>query len=293
MNSLNTAITFASSIISLKLGDIVKDVYPDPKDDITPLKTIGTIFGAILGAVPFTGTLATVAGGANKGLEFILSRAAPPASPDKFLAWSNVASSMADVLQDYQAVVATSIRNVIDAEIDDPTNGISGVVKGGDFLGVSQNFTQTDLQSVVIDALTMNALGMALQAQGIFIARFFTIETCKGEAAADLCAPEGDFFTKWIMIKRTKSDFSTPQDDIVQTLIDKYGMTKEQVLKGPTDCFDANNKKQLVSPFEQGIPPDPKANCVFNLLVCDLPPDPLRRKGIVDFCRDDQGLPGV
>ena len=292
MNSLNTAITFASSIVSLKLGQIVTDVYPDPKDDITPLKNIGTIFGAILGAVPFTGTLATTTGAVNKGLAFVLSRASPPAVPDKFLAWTNLASSMGDILQEYQATVSTSIKNSLDAEVDDPTNGINAVIKGGDFLGVSQNFTQSDLQKVVIDSITMNAIGLALQAQKIFIGRFNNAESCRDDAAADLCSNEdGGGTTQFSMLKRTGDKNATPQDDIAQTLMDKYGMTKEQILKGPTECFDTNGQKQLVNPLEQGgIPADPKAPCVYNLLVCDVPQDPTGRTGIIEACTTQKGL---
>lgn len=125
MNGLNTAITFASSIISLRLGEIVQDVYPDPKDDITPLKNIGSMFSSILGVIPFTGAVATGASVVNGGLGFVLKRATPPASPDRFLAWSNIGKSMSDVLSDFQRTVSDSLDNSLDAVIDDPTNGIS------------------------------------------------------------------------------------------------------------------------------------------------------------------------
>jgi hypothetical protein len=125
MNGLNTAITFASSIISLKLGQIVQDVYPDPKDDITPLKNVGSMVSSVLSIIPFTGAVASAAGAVNNGLGFVLAHATPPEPVNKFLAWSNVANSMGDVIKDFQATVSNSIDAILDAEIDNPTNGIS------------------------------------------------------------------------------------------------------------------------------------------------------------------------
>lgn len=73
--------------------------------------------------------------------------------------------------------------------------------------------------------------------------------------------------------------------------MNNYGMTKQQMLKGPTDCFDNNGKKHLTNPFNQGLPLDAKAECVFNLLVCDRDiSTEWEAMGIVDFCRQKRGL---
>jgi hypothetical protein len=294
MNSLNTALAFASSILSLQLGEIVTDVYPNPADNITPLKNIGSIFGAVLGVVPFTGPVATVVGAVNGGLSFVLGRVKPPAPADKFLAWSNVAASMGDVVQEYQGIVSNSIKSILDAEIDEPTNGINTILKGGAFLGLSQNFTQTDLQKVVVDSITMNAIGMALQAQKIFITRFFNRKSCNpDDVANELCKQNdgSDTFTIWTMLKRDSDDNAQPQTDIAKVLLEKYGMTKEQMLKGPTDCFDTNGKKQLTNAFDAGgLPSDAKAPCVYNVLVCDIDVAAGSNGGIVPFCSGSFGL---
>jgi len=296
MNGLNTAINFAASIISLKLPEIVQDFYPDPKDDITPLKNIGSMFSAILGVIPFTGPVATGAGVVKGGLSFVLARAQPPKPIDRFLAWSNVASSTGDIVKEYQATIATTIKNILDAPIDDPNNGINGVLKGGEFLGLSQNFTQTDLQNQVIDAITLNAVGLALQAQGVFINRLFNTKACRGdEDAGTLCRMnDGDAGTSttWIMTKKQdRHDNAANLADIAQKIMDKHGLTKDQMLKGPTDCFDANGKNQLTNPFDtDSLPADPKGQCVFNLLICDSDTQNPCGKGIVECCRD-KGLP--
>jgi hypothetical protein len=296
MNSLNTAIIFSSSILSLRLGEIVTDLMPDPVDNITPLKTIGSIFGAVLSMVPFTGQIAQASGLLNSGLGFVLARVQPPLPADKFLAWSNVASSMSDIVSAYQASVSDTIETILNAEIDDAKNGINGVVAGGGFLGVAQNFTQSDLQKVVVEGITNNAIGMALQAQKIFITRFSRRKACNpDEADNTLCIQDAGqaTFTMWMLLKADGKGNAQPQSDIAKTMMDKYGFTKEQVLKGPTDCFDGNGKKQLANPVAVfgALPSDAKAPCVMNVLVCDI--DVAKgtgNKGIVDFCREDFGL---
>ncbi|KAH8688914.1 hypothetical protein GQ44DRAFT_744878 [Phaeosphaeriaceae sp. PMI808] len=271
MNALNTAITFASSIISLKLSEIVTDVYPDAKDDITPLKNLGSIFGAVLGIIPFTGPIATGVGLANSGLGFVLGRVKPPKPADKFIAWTNVASSVGDLVRDYQATVSNTIKAILDAPIDNPDNGINAVLKGGGFLGVSQNFTQTDIQDKVIDAITMNAIGLALQAQKIFIHRLPNLPDCDGviEDAAFTCRQDegAETFTGLSMLRADKNANAVRQTDLAQKLMDKYGMSQEQILKSPADCFDLNNQKQLTNAFDTDtLPTDPKGPCVFNLI---------------------------
>ncbi|KAM5342310.1 hypothetical protein ACJ41O_013276 [Fusarium nematophilum] len=49
MNSVNTAISFASSIMSLYLPGMVSGLCPKPRDDITPLKDFYKMFNAVLG----------------------------------------------------------------------------------------------------------------------------------------------------------------------------------------------------------------------------------------------------
>ncbi|XP_014562452.1 hypothetical protein COCVIDRAFT_10862 [Bipolaris victoriae FI3] len=164
MNSLNTAVTFASSIISLKLGEVVADVYPDPKDDITPLKNIGSMVSSVLGVISFTGAVASTVTAVNGGLGFALRRATPPTPPDRFVAWTNLGQTMSDVLSDFQRFISDSLDRSLNAVVDDPTDGINELIKGGGFLGVSENFTQSDLQTIVTESITRHAIGLALQA---------------------------------------------------------------------------------------------------------------------------------
>ena len=66
--------------------------------------------------------------------------------------------------------------------------------------------------------------------------------------------------------------------------MDKYGLTKDDFLDAPTKCYDDNGEKQLTDPFGAGISLDPKARCVFNVLVCDLSLNQFPNTGIIDAC---------
>ncbi|RMZ71185.1 hypothetical protein GMOD_00005704 [Pyrenophora seminiperda CCB06] len=260
MNSLNTAITFATSIIGLKLGEIVADVYPDPKDDVTSMVSLGRLFSATLGSVPFTGGLATGVNAGINGFGYVLTRVQPPAPTDKFVAWSKVSSSVGDIAQQYQAVVSRVVTQTLDSPVDDPNVGIMGIIKGGPFLGTSRNFTQEDLSKQVIDTITLNSIGLALQAQKIFIVRFKLrppVE-CKERDEANVC--NGD-----INYTLTKNDDgrATSMIDIAKVLLTKYGFTKDSLLVAPTVCFDKNAK--LINPMLDNQPVNPKTPCLFNL----------------------------
>ena len=152
---------------------------------------------------------------------------------------------------------------------------------------MSENFTQSDLQDIVSESITRHAIGLALQAQKIFVFRNGKIESCQ-EDSSKLCSDNGDgTFTVRLLTQSDGDGNALDKSDICDTLTSKYGFTKEEILKGPTDCFDANDKQQLTNPFEKGLPADPKAPCVFNILTCNV--DAPTGEGITDRCRA-QGL---
>lgn len=294
MNSMNTAIGFAGSILSLKIPQIVQDVFPDPIDNITPLGNMVSIIGGVLSVVPVTGAISTAASASMQfGLDFVNSRLLPPTPTDRFLVWSDIASSIADVVREYQAVLSSSMTAILNAAIDDPNNGINKIISKGTFLGVSQNFTQTDLQRAVVDSITMNALGLALQAQKVFVVRYFNVRDCRTQSEDSICVKNdgSQTFTVWALIRSLGKGRADSTVDLSKILMNKYGMTKLEFLKGPTDCYDNNGKKQLTNPFNRGMPLDPKAPCVFNLLVCDKDSSGDRLNiGLIEYCQKHQGL---
>ena len=95
------------------------------------------------------------------------------------------------------------------------------------------------------------------------------------------------------MLKADGDANAESQDDFAKTLMDKYGMTKEQILIAPTACFDANNKQQFANPFGNALPLNKDAQCLFNLAVCGKGDgDWDNNEGIVDNCRKN-GVPGI
>lgn len=169
MNSVNTAVSFASSILSLKLPGIVSDFLPETVENTTPLQTVIRMFTTVLGLVPLTGPIATGRNAVNQGLGFLLASLTPPEATDKFVQWSNVAGSLSQVGGDYQSTVSSTIDKIIQANPLDPDLGIASLLSGGNFLGVTQNFTSSDLQSGVDSALTRAAIAAAITASGTYV----------------------------------------------------------------------------------------------------------------------------
>ncbi|KAF6834205.1 hypothetical protein CMUS01_06230 [Colletotrichum musicola] len=271
MNSLNTAITFASSIMSLTLPGIVKDFYPNPQDDVTDLKDITRIFSGALSIIPFTGPLSTAAGVISSTSSFIFSNIKVPEPTNLFLKWSDVSTSLGTVVQQWQSALSDSFQNTIDAQVN-ITGGISQVIRGGKFLGTSRNVTETDIQKEISKSMQLYTIGLDLQAQKVFVFRtapFINGEQCEEKTAGEFCAPDADGNSrKYLLMQRTGGKNSASRDDAMQLLIDKYGMTKQQVTKDVADCQDAAGGKQVQYPFGNMLPVDSSTKCIFNLQVC-------------------------
>ncbi|KAF6809207.1 hypothetical protein CSOJ01_07085 [Colletotrichum sojae] len=272
MNSVNTAITFASSILSLVLPEVVTDLYPDPKDDVTPLKDAIRMFTSVLGVVPLTGTVAKAGSALSGGLNYINGNLQPPDATDKFLAWSSLSSTMSTVVRDFQNAVADSIKTTIDAPVNQIQGGIGNALLKGQFLGTHQNITQQDIQDQVIDSFRIRAAALALQAQKVFIARGRGGDNVcsRDPGAAGICITGDDGVdTSYNLLKLDSKGNAEPQVDIANTLTSKYGLTKENIITDVTKCFDDNGKVQLADGFDKSLPLDSKTPCLFILNVCD------------------------
>lgn len=284
MNSLNTAISFASSIIGQTLPGIVSDLYKDPEDNVTPLQTMIKAVTTVAGIVPFADKIASLTQTTLiAGVSYTSGLIKPPAPVDKFLAWSDVSTSMADVIKEYQASITTALQKVLDTPVGDK-GGINEQLSGGRFLGVNQNFTQAELQSKMIESFKVYSIGLALQAQKIFITRAVDVEgPChedEGQDASSMCIDNGNgLITRLAIVKLDRHENQNPVDDIAQTLIGKYSFTKEYMVVNPAKCFDDNGKKQLADPFGSSLPLDSQTLCLFNLGVCDSDPD------MIEICR--------
>ncbi|KAF4341200.1 hypothetical protein FBEOM_4858 [Fusarium beomiforme] len=286
MNSMNTAITFSSNIISLKLPEIVSDLYPSPKDDVTPMQLVTRAITSTMGLIPFAGGLDVVKDTFTTTVNYVLTVVKPPTT-DKFLQWSNVASSLGGVIQDYQAAVSDSIKKIIDTPVAD-AGGIYEQLQGGRFLGISQNFTQSALQKQMIDSFTLYSIGLALQAQKIFVLRMTNIQRKHDDTSASYALDSGDgTFTEYSLMQAGDNDNAMVMLDIGDKLSNKYSLPKERWLSDVVKCWEGNDKKQLADGFGDFLPIDPATPCLLNMNVCDLRAVEWGSKGIIQRCRDD------
>lgn len=291
MNSLNTAITFASTIVGLTLPSIVSDLYPKPADNITPLKNAVRLFTTVLGVVPFTGAVSTANSVFTGGINYVSSVINPPAAADLFVNWGDISASLATVVTDYQAAVSTGFQNVINAPVNG-SGGINDIISNGDFFGVSQNVSQADLQKAVTSSIQTYSIGLVFQAQKIFLSRTQATGACRnftewGNAAICINNSDGTF-AQYIMTQSDSHGNANPVTDQCDLLVSKYGMTQEQILLGPAACKDANGGKQLTDPLDSALPLDSTTQCLFNVIVCDSTDDAVD-DGTVGDCRK-QGL---
>lgn len=291
MNSLNTAVDFASSIIGLTLPGIVSDFFPNPVDNVTPLKDIGKVFTAVLSIVPFTGAIKTASNVVTGGLQFVLGEVTPPAEPNLFLDWSDISTSVAKLVQDYQSAVSTSATNALNAQVNSSA-GINSIISGGTFLGVSQNFTQENIQSQIINSTTVLAISLTLQAQKMFVFRTTATESCdtdSGIGLSQFCVNTASGSTSYLLTQSDSHGNANNLDSVADLLVNKYGISQQQFLVGPASCKDANNGTQLTDPFFGSVPLDPTTTCLFNLLVCEDTIGDATNIGIVEDCQN-QGL---
>ncbi|KAH6676989.1 hypothetical protein F5X68DRAFT_246065 [Plectosphaerella plurivora] len=276
MNSLNTAVSFAASIMALEMPEVINDFWPKPVDDATPMKDVYAMITLGLSVVPFTGVMAKAAAVPKGVVSFLSGQLKPPTPPDLFVKWSDVASSISTAVKDYQAAISNSLKATLAAEVQDATSGINGVLSGGGFLGVAQNFTQSDMQANIIESMKLRSIALALQAQGAFIYRGDGGCFNSNNDASKFCATVDG--KEWQYSLRMGED---EQVKIAQKIVDKYGISGEVFLKGPSDCFD-EHKVQLFTP--EFLPVDPKSPCIFNLPVCTFNGDTFPGRTIQENC---------
>lgn len=199
----------------------------------------------------------------------------PPEPRDNFVAWSDIAGQMGNVVADYQAQVADSFRAIIDAPVDDANAGIFKIVARGAFLGQSRNVTQAEVQKNLIDSFKVYGAALALQAQGLQLSVADNTNpqngnSCRATAEhfgiAASCREDGNGAFRQVVLV-DKDGFA--QNDIMQTLIDKYGISQDMATQDAVDCINAGTP----DPTGDTVPLDPKTPCLFTLPL--QPPAPL------------------
>lgn len=183
---------------------------------------------------------------------------------------------MGNVVADYQAQVAASFRAIIDAPVDDANAGIFKIVSRGAFLGESRNVTQAEVQKNLIDSFKVYGAALALQAQGFQLSVADNTNpdngnSCRDSAAhfgvAASCREDGNGAFRQVVLV-DKDGFA--QSDIMQTLIDKYGVSQDMATQDAVDCINAGTP----DPTGDTVPLDPKTPCLFTLPLQQPPPFP-------------------
>ncbi|KZL83071.1 hypothetical protein CI238_09311 [Colletotrichum incanum] len=277
VNNLNLAVTYTATILSLKLAKVVDDLWPAQKDNVTPMKQFLAWVNGILNAFPTTAVFGAVAGGiasATQGGNIIASgMMVPPSAGDQFLRWGDLSSQMGSKIDEYKKAIGTYAKNVIDAPISDSQWGINKVLSGGAFLTRDKNITQDDFDSWMYQTVSINAMALLMQAQNVYIIRTFNKTDCEDKSEAILCELQpSNKWTEW-RFQRRESEDDVPENRLAKKLIQTYGLRKEEILKGPTDCFDSHDYEQLTNPWEtvseKGVGLDPIQLCNFNVNVCN------------------------
>ncbi|TDZ30284.1 hypothetical protein C8035_v003121 [Colletotrichum spinosum] len=305
VNNINQAITYTAAILSLKLSRLVSDLWPKPKDNVTPMKMAISWINGILNAFPITAVVtaataktvaaaAAAAAAAGKAASVVTPAVViggtaaavmggniiasgmmiPPSAGEPHVRWTAIADQMGTVIDAYKQSVGEYAGRIIDAPINEPQWGINSILKDGKYLVRDSNFTQNDIDNWMYQTIHVNAMGLILQAQNVFIYRVFNLTSCEEGhySSAFYCkrAPNGSW-TKY-RLQKMGSDDMVPEHKLATKLQQTYNMTKEDIFVGPSTCLEENDYEQLVNPWENMAPDgmlfDPLTTCNFNLQVC-------------------------
>ncbi|KAK1585858.1 uncharacterized protein LY79DRAFT_518018 [Colletotrichum navitas] len=281
VNNLHLAVTYTVAILSMKLPTLVNTLWPKPKDTATKAKIALAWINGIINAFPVTATFGAVTGSigaAIQGNNIITSSMLQPPAPDQqYLKWSAIADQLSTQLNDYKGAIGQYAKTIIDAPINDTRFGVNSVLHGGKYLTRGRNFTQDDIEKWMYGTVSVNAMGLLLQAQNVYIIRTFNLSSCslgKYYTSAFFCQQQpNNLWTRYRLQKRGSLD-PVPEHRIASTLQETYNLTKEDIFLGPTKCFDTHNYEQLYNPWEtplaSGVLLDPLAPCNFNVNVCNM-----------------------
>ncbi|KAJ0159822.1 hypothetical protein CTA2_9042 [Colletotrichum tanaceti] len=275
INNLNLALTYMATILSLKLGAIVNDLWPVKQDNISPWKMAIGWMNGIINAFPTTWLFGAVYGGIASGVQGVGIVAGGmlvvPTGASQFIRWSDIANQMGSEIDNYKKAIGAYAKAVMDAPIDDPKWGINKVLRGGRFLARDNNITLDDIDRWMYQTIATNAMGAIMQARNVYVIRTFNLTLCYPTPYAIMCELQPNNKYTEHRLQRKKKDRA--ENELAKKLIETHGLTQEQVLKGPAECFDANDYQQLTNPWEAltetGIQEGAIEKCNFNLNVCN------------------------
>ncbi|KAK1979669.1 hypothetical protein LZ30DRAFT_596388 [Colletotrichum cereale] len=282
VNNLNLAMTYTVAILGMRLSEMVHQLWPKAKDNVTGMKMAMAWMNGVLNAIPITALFGAVpAGVANAlvGNNIIMGgMIMAPASDGEFVRWTAIGEQLAKKLDDYKKAISQYSRNIIDAPINDPKWGINTVLQGGNYLVRNKNFTQDDIENWMYKTVSINAMGMLLQAQNVYIIRTLNLTDCDANKyyykSAFYCHQQPNGLWTRYRLQKKGSDDPVPEHQLATKLQEVYGLTKEDIFLGPATCFETHDYEQLVNPWEtvssSGVIFDAMQPCNFNLNICTM-----------------------
>ncbi|KAL1901763.1 hypothetical protein Cpir12675_000272 [Ceratocystis pirilliformis] len=286
MNAVLQGSEAASNILIEILPGMAADLYLQDGGSTVATKDLYPLFNTILGVISFakpspgTNTATPTASGTpslntsdttatlgQTGLdstEFIIEALQPSLPEGETTSWTNMTNHLPVIMADYIDQISLTLQDVIDKPINEPAGGLASVLQGGSFLGLSEDFSQEDLGSTAGPALKVWAAALMLRSQGFMISvanhTSNAADTCVGSDTAigssSLCIDNGP--ENWTMATLVDKGYH-PQNGIMDILVSKYGLTREQVTHKALAC-DPN-----VDYFGGVLPLDPQAKCLFVL----------------------------
>ncbi|KAL5631007.1 hypothetical protein BROUX41_000879 [Berkeleyomyces rouxiae] len=274
MNAVLQGSEVANNILNEILPAMVTDLYPQGDTSTVLTQDLYTLYNTVLSAIyfitpPTTQTSTEQPGTAENqtaitNTQFVLEALQPTIPEGETTAWTNLTTHLPVVMEDYMDQISMTLQDIIDKPIDEVDGGLAAVLKGGAFLGTAQDFTQEELSSATGPSMQVYAAALMLRSQGFQLSvanqTSNNAGSCKDKDVAigssSVCVDNGP--QDWTMSTLVDKNFY-PQNGIMDVLVSKYGLTREQITHEALAC-DPN-----ADYFGGMLPLDPKTQCLFVL----------------------------
>ncbi|CAH7688587.1 hypothetical protein PPACK8108_LOCUS23562, partial [Phakopsora pachyrhizi] len=314
-NEMYQATAFAMEIVLGLSSSIVNEVAFHELDYLAIEGTLLGLFAGLCGAIPgflyppafgFFGPKIWpfIQGGTGliAGLAWTYHNIYATGPADEFSKTTDVQNLLAKAQSQAQAKIAEDARKVLQNGISSE-DGLYGVLKDGIFLNNHRSiseFSERDIQ----DAITMVA-------RARLIAGIWKATNCfvvRGNASCTQDGPDGTFPGNDVLsycdengimmsIVQSKKGILVEHFKYAPLINQKYNFTAKYFTQHSWDCQQKYGKYGYDPYLSRALPPDPEAECIVSLPVCDLTREDIKRKkekeGILKACRDVGNLPGI
>ncbi|POW11862.1 hypothetical protein PSTT_04906 [Puccinia striiformis] len=199
----------------------------------------------------------------------LLKRSAPQDIPkDHFATWNVINAYLTSFCDHLKSVIAVTSQIGVTAPISSD-EGVWGIIRGGKFLSPNPNMSQ--LQDKLRETMRLSALAQVLKSMNVFVT--IGSDKCndkgpngawRGKNKLSYCSPEG------LMMNLIRASNKKSVNKIVNAnlITEKYGYTVEFLAQSAWSCQE-HNLKIAGRPSPEGLKPDSKVGCTFDLPVCD------------------------